>query len=98
MTILFQGLSVVKVTTKYPSFVSGSPYMYEGETNRTKICDTVAVIGNKYLHHIGLAKWPRAELNNTVQSVYMCPAVCMVCCTTIWRLTPPNELTHKTTY
>ena len=50
-----------------------------------KICDMVAVTGNKYLYHIGLAEWPWAELNNTVHSLYICPAVCIVCCTTIWR-------------
>ena len=48
----------------------------------TKNCDTFAVRGNKYLHCIGLAKWPLAKLNNTVHSVYICAAVCIVCCTT----------------
>ena len=50
----------------------------------TKICDTIMVTGNKYLHRFGLAKWPWAKLNNNIHSVYICPAVCIVCCKTIW--------------
>ena len=47
--------------------------------------DTVAITGNEYLHRIGLAKWRWAKLNNTVNFVYICAAVCIVCYTTIWR-------------
>jgi hypothetical protein len=50
-----------------------------------KNCDTVAVTGNKYLDRFGLGKWRWTKLKNAVHSAYICAAVDIVCCTTIWR-------------